>query len=132
MSSTNGIHVGGSLNSGGGDIAGGDITKTTITTNPVDQIAIRELFAPIYKKIDTLISLSEKQRQYVKETVDDIQSEAEKGQNANPTFLKRRLTNLGKMAPDVLEVVLAVISNPIIGFRLIAEKIAKKAQAAGG
>jgi len=42
----------------------------------------------------------------------------------------RRFRNLARMAPDILEVTLATITNPILGYGVIAKKIAAKAKEA--
>ena len=60
--------------------------------------------------------------------VDEIRTEANKGSNANPSFIEQRLTNLAKMAPDIFEVVRETLKNPINGFAIVVQKIAQKAQ----
>jgi hypothetical protein len=60
--------------------------------------------------------------------VDEIRTEANKGDNANPSFIQQRLINLAKMAPDIFGVVVATLVNPLNGFALAVQKIAQKAK----
>lgn len=60
--------------------------------------------------------------------VDEIRTEAKKGDTANPSFIQQRLINLAKMAPDIFQVVIATLTNPLNGFALAVQKIAQKAK----
>jgi hypothetical protein len=41
-------------------------------------------------------------------------------------YLETRLKNLQKMAPDIVDVILATVTNPASGFTTVAQKIAEK------
>ena len=41
-------------------------------------------------------------------------------------FLSRRLRNIARMAPDVLDVVVATLANPLAGLGVAAKKLAEK------
>lgn len=58
--------------------------------------------------------------------VDEIKDEVAKGEQANESFLSRRLRNLKKMAPDIADVALATLANPASGLGKAVQKIAKK------
>lgn len=60
--------------------------------------------------------------------VDEIRTEANKGDTANPNFIQQRLINLAKMAPEIFQVVVATLINPVNGFALAVQKIAQKAK----
>jgi hypothetical protein len=117
-----------------GDIIGGDQVihgdyKRGDTTN----IAVREeLFKEIFKKIDQRPNTSSNDKADLKANVEEIKAEAAKGEKADETFLARRFRNLMRMAPDILEVVTAAITNPAAGFAKVVEKIAKRATASSG
>jgi hypothetical protein len=61
--------------------------------------------------------------------IEELRQELGKKGKANEGSLMRRLRNIGRMAPDILEVTLATIANPIAGFGVIAKKVAEKAKA---
>ncbi len=50
--------------------------------------------------------------------------------NASPDegFLSRRFRNIARMAPDVLDVVVATLGNPLAGLGVAVKKIADKAK----
>jgi hypothetical protein len=68
----------------------------------------------------------------LKADAEDVKSEAEKGDQVDERFLTRHLRNIQRMAPDILEVVLATLTNPAAGFALTVQKIARKVQAEVG
>jgi hypothetical protein len=43
-------------------------------------------------------------------------------------FLARRFRNIARMAPDVLDVVVATLGNPLAGLGVAVKKIAEKAK----
>ncbi|HBY08693.1 MAG TPA: hypothetical protein DEH22_13260 [Chloroflexi bacterium] len=68
----------------------------------------------------------------MKANVAEIKAEDEKGDQAEESFIARRLRNIQRMAPDILEVMLATIANPAAGFGMVAKKVAEKMQAGAG
>ncbi len=44
------------------------------------------------------------------------------------SFLSRRFRNIARVAPDILDVVVATLTNPLAGLGLVATKIAEKAR----
>jgi len=58
--------------------------------------------------------------------VQELQAEVAKGDEADEDFLARRLRNIQRMAPDILEVALATLSNPAVGFGLAVKKVAQR------
>jgi hypothetical protein len=124
-----GAYVGGNVNTGGGKFVGRD-------DNSREGFSAREaqkLFESLYKTIETKADLSADDKTDIKVEVDELRQELAKGEKANETFIQRRLRNIGRVAPDILEVTLATIANPVAGFGVIAKKIAGKmdAQAKG-
>jgi len=89
---------------------------------------ITQSFTQILTAIDTNTTLSATEKGDLKNDVKEIQEELSKGEKANETFLSRRLRNIGRIAPDILQVVAATISNPLAGLSLVAKKIADRAQ----
>ena len=114
--------------------AAGDIEKSTVVTGDNNDLsktlALREeLFDDIFKKIDDRPSTSTADKEDLKANVEEIKTEAEKGDEADETFLGRRIRNILRIAPDILEVVTSTIANPAAGFTTVVKKIVEKARA---
>lgn len=65
----------------------------------------------------------------VEKQVNKIEKEAAKAEGADPAKLESWLTRLGKMAPDILDVMLASLGGPVSGFTAVFKKIAERARA---
>lgn len=123
-----GVSIGGNVDTGGGDIAGGNIKKGDVQqSHGVQASDIKEMFAAIYELIDRKTTLPPEDREDLKVNVEEIEVEAAKGSEADQTFIERRLRNIARMAPDILDVTLKTISNPILGLATLAQKISEKA-----
>lgn len=90
---------------------------------------VKNLFDALFVKIDKQSKLNEDEKADLKTEIKELRDELAKNDQADETFLMRRLRNIGRIAPDILEVTLATITNPIAGFGLIAIKIAEKTRA---
>ncbi|MCB0190763.1 MAG: hypothetical protein KDJ65_02365 [Anaerolineae bacterium] len=106
----------------GGDFVGGD--QTNINYSNVQNTLTQ--FKTIYDKIDANGNLSPSEKTDLKADVKDIQTEADKGDKADESFLARRLRNILRIAPDIFDVVVATLANPAAGFSIVAAKIAQK------
>jgi hypothetical protein len=53
----------------------------------------------------------------------------EKKKKVDESFLARRFRNVARMAPDILDVVVAALANPLAGMGVAVKKIAEKAKA---
>jgi hypothetical protein len=62
--------------------------------------------------------------------VKKIEREAAKGEKADPAKLEGWLIKLSKMAPDILDVMLASLGGPVAGFTAVFKKIVDHAKAA--
>jgi hypothetical protein len=125
-----GAYIGGSVNTGGGAFVGRDQNITYGMS--ADQVA--RLFEAIYSRIETHPKLDEIDRIDLKTDVQEIQQEVVKGESADESFLARRLRNIQRTAPDILEVVLSALTSPAAGFAAVVRKVAErmKASAEGG
>lgn len=140
-----GAYIGGKVDTGGGDFIGrdqntqaekggvvtrGNVAGSTIVAGGVDAAGSRiESVQMIYARIDQRPDTSRYEKDDLKEKVKDIEKEDAKGEKADASFLEHRLRNLQRMAPDILEVVLATIANPLAGFGMVAKKVAEKIKA---
>ena len=147
-----GAYIGGSVNTGGGDFVGrdkivkaerggvavgGNISGSTIITgngNLVGSTINRQTqyIQQIFEAIDRKTDLPEAEKSDLKAEFEELQKEDAKGKQADETFIARRLRNIRRMAPDILEVVTAAIANPLAGFGVVAKKVVEKMKAEAG
>ena len=141
-----GTYINGGVNTGGGDfvgrdkkvsggersvVIGGNATGSTIIVgdhNTVTNTNTHNVFAPVYRAIEQS-SLPAQDKVDVKTEVEEIEGEIVKGDKANESFITRHLRNVGRMAPDILDVILTTFANPVAGLGMVAKKIAEKMKA---
>ena len=117
--------------SGKVNIAGGKIT-TYETNTGLSGAEIKQLFDQLYGAIDIRAKSSPAEKEDLKAEVKEIQSTiteaAAKNEKVDESFLSRRFRNIARMAPDVLNVIVATLGNPLAGLGVAARKIAEKAK----
>lgn len=117
--------------SGNINVAGGSIT-THHTVNGLNTIEIKQLFDELYKHVDSQKALSVTDQEDIKTEIQDIQTTVtdaiEKNTKVDESFLSRRFRNIARMAPDVLDVIVTTLVNPLAGLGVAAKKIAEKAK----
>jgi hypothetical protein len=117
--------------SGSVNVAGGNIT-THHTVTGLSAAEIKQLFDGLYSQIDTRTNTSRADKEDIKAEVKEIQSTVteatQKNEKIDESFLSRRFRNIARMAPDVLDVVVATLGNPLAGLGVAAKKIAEKAK----
>ena len=141
-----GAYIGGSVNTGGGDFVGrdknvtasqggvaigGNVTGSTIVTGNNNVVGStvnlqQQYIQQIYEAIDARPDMPSGDKADLKGEIREIQEEDAKGEAADETFIAHRLRNIQRIAPDILEVVLETIKNPVAGFSLVAKKVAGK------
>ena len=114
----NGIYIKGSVNITQGDLVGGNQLKTVINNE--------NWFSPIYQAVSKRPNTSAQKREILRNNIKEIETEIQKGANADKKFIFQRVETLKKMAPDILEIVLATLANPVGGISLVVTKLAKK------
>ena len=115
-----------------GDIVGRD--KITTTTTGVDASGLVELikaFKEIDRRIDARPENPDVDKAELKDTVNKIQEEAKKGEQANPTKVERWLKFLAGMADDIFQVTAATLTNPALGIGTAVKLIAEKTKSGG-
>jgi|SRR5215208_269660 len=80
------------------------------------------------KHIDALNDLLPADKADLKENVAKVAEEVSKRKKADRSRLERLLNMIGGMAPEILDVALATLSNPLAGLGLVAKKIGEKAK----
>ncbi|MFZ5855690.1 MAG: hypothetical protein ACOYZ6_02585 [Chloroflexota bacterium] len=87
------------------------------------------LFDKVYQAIAALPSASTDEKQELSETANRIEAEvAKNGENANQTSLQRWMDNIQKMAPDIVDVILASLGGPLSAATAVLKKIAERAK----
>jgi hypothetical protein len=111
-------------------IAGGD--AEIHETSGLSAAEIRQLFDGLYTKIDVREDTPPNIKDGLKADVEEIQEEVhkavEKKENLDESFLLRRFKSIARMAPDILDVVVATLANPLGGLGVAVAKIAQKAK----
>jgi hypothetical protein len=117
------------------NVAGGNIT-THQTTTGLSGPELQQLFDSVYSRIEARPQTPPAQKEDLKAEVQEIQitiTEAiEKNKEVDESFLRRRFRNIARMAPDVVDVVVATLANPLAGLGAIVKKVAQKAKEEAG
>jgi hypothetical protein len=80
------------------------------------------------KQIEAAKGLLPADKADLKENVAKIAEEVSKGKKADPGRLERLFNTLSGMAPDIFEVALVTLANPLAGLGLVAKKIGDRAR----
>jgi hypothetical protein len=91
-----------------------------------DEIA--RLFEAVYQQIEARPEDPDVDKEELTETVQKVQEETAKGEEANPKKVERWLSNLAEMAPDILDVTVACLTNPAAGIATVIQKVAGRAR----
>jgi len=117
--------------SGEVNIAGGNIT-THQTTSGLSAAEIKGLFDQIYSAIEARPETPAADKEDLKAEVEEIQTTVteatQNNEEVEENFLSRRFRNIARMAPDVLDVVVATLASPLAGLGVAVKKIAEKAK----
>jgi cell division septum initiation protein DivIVA len=125
------------INSGGGpvftekvDNRDGKITgRSDKHYHGLSDHEVLRLFENLIQKVEQHPKLSNSDKKDAKAEIEEIRQELTRKEQADESFLMRRFRNLAQMAPDILEVTLATITNPALGLGVFAKKLAEKARA---
>ena len=124
------ISIGGSMS--GNLVVGNNNQVSNTISKGLSAADIKQLFDSVNLKIDALPQLDEAVKEDAKEEIKDIQENiteavTDKG-NLDESFLTRRFRSIARMAPDILDVIVATIANPLGGVGAAVKKIADKAK----
>jgi hypothetical protein len=81
----------------------------------------------IEQEIKSLKTLPAEDQTMLVQNVEQVVKEAEKGGQADPGRIERLLNSISTMAPDILDVLVTTIGNPLSGIGLVIKKIGEKA-----
>lgn len=120
-----GENVVGSINADGH--AQVDVTQSSVhTTNDAN---FERLFELLGEKINARPEDPNVSREEIQRQVNEIKTEAAKGESANSNKLERWIQNLSRMAPDIFEVMVASLGGPVAGLSAVLQKIAMRVKA---
>lgn len=120
-----------------GDITIGDVSNSTMAVGSGAQVNITQgpelkqiniLFDQIYDRIDARRKDADVDKQEISETVQKIQTEVVKSDQTDVKKIERWLKTLALMAPDIFEVTVATLTNPLTGLGTVIRKVAEKAR----
>jgi hypothetical protein len=124
----NSNYVAGNVYTGGGEFIGRDVNTTTGSSTA----EIRQLFEKLYSVIDVNLQISPRDKEDLKAEVKEIQSTileaVQKNEEVDERFLSRRFRYIARVAPDILDVVVVTLGNPLAGLGVVVKKIAEKAK----
>ena len=125
-----GVHISGGTVNVGGDVVGRDKIVTTYGVGAGEIAELARQFAQIYQKIDAQPADPDVDKAELKGTVQKIEEEVKKGEQANPAKVERWLKFLAEMSEDVFQVTVATLANPVAGVAKAVQLIAQKAKGA--
>jgi len=112
-----------------GGVVGGSVNNSEIVNIHNDRLDAAYKFSTLFSQIENLPNLSTTDKSDLKSELKTFEDEDKKGPESNEGFLAQRLRNVRRIAPDILDVVIATIVNPGAGFGTIAKKVAQKMKA---
>jgi hypothetical protein len=133
-----GAYVGGGVHTRGGPFVGRDqivhgdqvygdkVGGDKITGLGGDEIA--RLFAVVYRRIEARPEDPDVDKDEIAGTVQQIEREVSKGEDANPRKLERWIRHLALMSSDIFDVVVACLSSPVAGVTTVVRKVIDKAK----
>ena len=123
---TSKIHTGDNSIAIGGSVSGSNVVLGNNNTVTNQALNISVVFSPIYRAVDENPKLSPAEKADVKAEITDVEKEIQKGDQADESGVTRHLRNIQRMAPDILDVAVATLGNPLAGLGMVAKKIAEK------
>jgi len=112
----------------GAAVAAGRDASARVQQGTWSETDLTEWRAGMEAKIEMLAELSEEDKKDLKVQVTKIAEEAAKGKKANPGRLAKLVNVLSVMAPDIFEVAVATLANPLAGIGLVLKKVGDKAE----
>ncbi len=111
----------------GGNVQGSNIVMGDHNKVSNQSVNIAPLFQAIYDYVDAHPKLQAGKKQDAKEELQEIET-ALKESKPDESFIARRFRNLKRMSPDIVEVALETLKNPLGGMAEVVKRIAKKVE----
>lgn len=100
-----------------GIIAGGDVKQDDQLAKLFESLMTAVIARPADPKVD---------KEEIAEAVQLLREETLNAPSPDETAIKRRLRSIGRMAPDILDVIIETFKNPVAGVAMVIHKIAQK------
>lgn len=132
-SRTHNKQIGGDQNVIQGSISGGVTVQGRGAKVSVQQTSeskdkeLSALFDKLYEAIQSRPPDPNIDKEEISETVQRIEQEVKKGDQANDSKLQRWMEGLNKIAPDIVDVILASLGGPVSGITAVLKKVAEHA-----
>lgn len=89
-----------------------------------DQLA--QVFASVYQQIESRPDDPDVDKEELTDTIQKVEAEAGKGEQANPKKIERWLSGLADVAPDVLDIAIASLTSPLAGASIAVQKVTQR------
>ncbi len=120
-----GAYIGGNVSTGGGAFVGRD----QIMSLGAGVEGTAKLFQTLYATVDNRPNTRPEDKDDLRAEVRELEQYArDRGDYADESVVARHMRIIGRMAPDILDVILATVGNPVSGFLTVAKKTAEKAK----
>jgi hypothetical protein len=114
--------------SGGVTVQGRGARVSVQQTSESNDKELSALFDKLYEAIQARPPDSNIDKEEISETVQRIEQEVKKGDQANDSKLQRWMEGLNKIAPDIVDVILASLGGPVSGLTAVLKKVAEHAR----
>lgn len=121
----------GTVSHGGIAVLGPDAKVNIHQETGIQAAEMTAMFEAVFKKIESLPANPDVDKVEIVETVQKIQEESKKEDQANPNKLERWISSIARMAPDILDVMAASLAGPVSGFTAVFKKIVDKVRQEG-
>lgn len=109
----------------GGNVQGSNIVVGNHNVVSSQKTNLAPSFTHIFRFIEAHPKLQSSEKQDAKEALREIQTELEKPK-PDEGFLARRFRSLQRIAPDIVEVAMETLKNPLSGMAEVVKKVARK------
>ena len=109
----------------GGNVSGSNIVQGNRNVVSNQNINVAPLFDSIYHFVETHPKLQKGKKQDAIADLKEIQTALEESQ-PDEGFIARRFRNIKRMAPDIVEVAMETLKNPLGGVAEVIKRVAKK------
>jgi hypothetical protein len=119
------------LSTGNGSVViGGNVERSNIVVgdnNVVNNqsVQLESLFKVIVEAVESQPNLAPAEKEDIKAELQEVQTALEEPK-PDETFIARRLRNIKRMAPEIVEVAFETLKNPIGGVAEVVKRIAAK------
>jgi hypothetical protein len=122
-----GAFVGGSVRAGHDFVGRDQVSQAGLTGDEIGR-----LFQEVYRSIDGRPADPKVDQDEIEQIVRRIEAEIKKGEQSNPDRLERWLKTLGELAPDIFNVTVTALANPVAGVAQAVQIIARKFKTSSG